>query len=198
MKFTQKGKEYTWICENKLCNRPLDADCTVVSTTEHVRRFCSMDCVVESFNNHMDEILAEGRNLLPVPLIGEKIAERIKTNNPGISETVGEKLVEYFKEEQRKNTPKDIGKKNTYIPDGMRKAFLDGINVRGMPSERITIASENALIWIMENPRIPTVKQWSEIYYEDPKASAIKRLEKWMRRMFVIPNSEISELEDEL
>jgi hypothetical protein len=157
-----------------------------------------MDCVVESFNNHMDEILAEGRNLLPVPLIGEKIAERIKTNNPGISETVGEKLVEYFKEEQRKNTPKDIGKKNTYIPDGMRKAFLDGINVRGMPSERITIASENALIWIMENPRIPTVKQWSEIYYEDPKASAIKRLEKWMRRMFVIPNSEISELEDEL
>jgi len=57
MKFTQKGKEYTWICENKLCNIPLDADCTVVSTTEHVRRFCSMECVVESFNNHRDELL---------------------------------------------------------------------------------------------------------------------------------------------
>ena len=48
-----------WICENKACKRSLDVDHVVVATTCHVRRFCSMECVVESFHNHMNCIYDE-------------------------------------------------------------------------------------------------------------------------------------------
>jgi hypothetical protein len=47
-------------CENENCKNLLSADHVSVVTTQHVRRFCSMECVVESFQLHMDKLIKTG------------------------------------------------------------------------------------------------------------------------------------------
>jgi hypothetical protein len=46
-------------CENSACGRKLSVDHITVVTTFHVRRFCTMECVVEGFQNHRAALLRE-------------------------------------------------------------------------------------------------------------------------------------------
>jgi hypothetical protein len=49
----------TLACANIRCDRDLDVDHVTVTTTAHVRRFCSMHCVVEGFQAHQDQLYAD-------------------------------------------------------------------------------------------------------------------------------------------
>jgi len=40
-------------CENPACNAGLSPDCVMLITTKHVRRFCNIDCLMESHHIHL-------------------------------------------------------------------------------------------------------------------------------------------------
>jgi hypothetical protein len=40
-------------CENPTCKNKLSADHITLVTTAHVRRFCYMDCLIESYYRHL-------------------------------------------------------------------------------------------------------------------------------------------------
>jgi hypothetical protein len=41
-------------CENPFCNDPLRADHVTLVTTGHVRRFCTVECLIDSFYHNLD------------------------------------------------------------------------------------------------------------------------------------------------
>ena len=46
-------------CVNPLCRRPLGFDPTVLVTTKHVRLFCGVPCLIESYHHNLDKIWRE-------------------------------------------------------------------------------------------------------------------------------------------
>jgi hypothetical protein len=45
-------------CENPACKYELRADHVTLVTTKHVRRFCSVECLVESHKAHLEAVAA--------------------------------------------------------------------------------------------------------------------------------------------
>jgi hypothetical protein len=43
-----------WRCENPFCNEPLTPDHVTLITTGHVRRFCEVECLIESHHHAID------------------------------------------------------------------------------------------------------------------------------------------------
>ena len=44
-------------CENPKCNNKLNVDHVTLITTCHVRRFCSVECIAESQQEHIKDLL---------------------------------------------------------------------------------------------------------------------------------------------
>lgn len=49
----------THVCANTRCRRPLGVDHVTMTTTVHLRRFCSVECIIDGFEAHREQIYAE-------------------------------------------------------------------------------------------------------------------------------------------
>lgn len=93
--------------------------------------------------------------------------------------------------------------KRIVVPEGMLKVALDSWSVSGrVQLHPNTIASigaslEAALLWLSENPIVPTEEQWKAMNNERQWPDSVGRRQwlvaEWQRRMFLAPEPEVPE-----
>jgi hypothetical protein len=84
------------------------------------------------------------------------------------------------------------------VPEGMLTAGNDAVMSQSCCPCSTCVGNreailEAALLWLSENPIVPTVAQWSDIYHNSDARSARWRCVEWQRRMFLSPEPEVGQ-----
>ena len=89
-----------------------------------------------------------------------------------------------------------MSEKKIVVPDGMIQAARAALKARYHDASEGQILDAcmvlvAAVQWLHDNPIVPTVDQWSDIYHNSDARSARWRCVEWQRRMFLAPVMEV-------